>query len=307
VTVAAPFRRVLLAHDFSEGADVAVAHAVELARAEGAALVVVHAFTTTPYAGPDVMIVHAPDAPAMPLRMYLRLQAQRELDALTSRLRADAPALASIEAVLVDGAPEDQIVRLAREGDAIVVGSHGAGGVARWLVGSVAERVARKATVPVLTARRSVAQGVPSRRILVPIDFSEGSRAALGLAARLSSVSGAAVDVLHVWDSPEDPSGDALLVHLPPEERARLAEFLEANARRDMHAFLAGLEGLGRLELNRELATGRPADAIVEAARGYELVAMGTHGRRGLPHLLLGSVAESVVRRAPCAVWTVRA
>jgi nucleotide-binding universal stress UspA family protein len=247
----------------------------------------------------------------MPLLQYLRLNASRQLEALVARLRAEHAELAvnGIEGALLEGAPDDEIIGLARDGDAVVMGTHGRGAVAHLFVGSVAERVVRRSPVPVLCVRAGSAAALPAKRILVPIDFSEPSRAALSLAARLGDATNASVDVLHVWESPDTagaPAGDAVVVHLVGGQRSSLPEFLQANAKQEMHTFLAGLEDRGRVELKHELTSGRPADAIVDASQGYDLVVMGTHGRRGLPHVLLGSVAEKVVRRATCPVWTVR-
>ncbi len=305
MTIDAPFRRILHATDFSDCAEAATKHALALAHSERASLLVVHTWQRALYPGTDVMIVHTADAPPMALLQYLRLNATRQLDALVVRLRKECEGLA-IEGVLLDGAPDDEIVGLVREGDAVVMGTHGRGAVAHLLVGSVAERIVRRSTVPVLTVRAGGSAALPAKRILVPIDFSEPSRAALALAARLAATANASVDVLHVWSAPEGPAGDALVVHLPTGERANLPEFVQANAKREMHAFLAGLEDRGKVELRHELSSGRPDEVITEASRGYDLVVMGTHGRHGLPHVLLGSVAEKVVRRAACPVWTVR-
>lgn len=304
MTHGAPFRRVLHPTDFSDCAEAATAHARELARVDRAKLLLIHAWQPSLYPGADAMIVHTPDAPPMRLLAYLRLNAERQLDGAVHALREAAPGL-EIEGALVDGAPDDEIVRLAQAGDAVVLGTHGRGPVAHFFLGSVAERVVRRSSVPVLTVRAGGAHGLPARRILVPVDFSEPSRAAVELAARLAC-RGAAVDVLHVWETPREAGGDALVVHLPSGERSSVADYIHDGAKREMHAFLAGLSDLGHVELRRALKGGDPAAAIVEAARDYDLVVMGTHGRRGLPHVLLGSVAEKVVRRSPCPVWTLR-
>jgi nucleotide-binding universal stress UspA family protein len=310
MTHGAPFRRVLHPTDFSDCARAATDSARELARSERAKLLVIHAWQPALYPGTDSMIVHTPDAPPMRLLAYLRLNAERQLERLVKELREAAPGV-EIEGALVDGAPDDEIVRLAEAGDAVVLGTHGRGPVAHLLLGSVAERVVRRSVAPVLTVRAGGAHELPAQRILVPIDFSAPSRAAVELAARLAG-RGASVDVLHVWETPHhvgaagEAGGDALVVHLPSGERSTVSDYIHDSAKREMHAFLAGLSDLGHVELRRELRAGAPADAIVEAAQGYDLVVMGTHGRRGLPHVFLGSVAEKVVRRAPCPVWTLR-
>ncbi len=301
-----PFQRIIHPTDFSDCAAEAQRYAVALARTERASLVLLHAWRRSLYPGTEMMIVQTPDATPMPLIRYLEVSASRQLDALVARLRAELVGL-SIEGVLVDGAPEEELFALATQGDAVVMGTHGRGRLAHLFLGSVTERTLRRATVPVLTVRPGEARAMPPRRMLVPIDFSEPSRAAVALATRLAIVAGgAAIDVLHVWEQPEGPPGDAVVVHLPTGERPSLSEYLRASAQREMHEFLAGLERFGTIELRREVSSGRPADVIIEASAAYDAVVVGTHGRHGVPHVVLGSVAEKVVRRSACPVWTVR-
>jgi nucleotide-binding universal stress UspA family protein len=142
------------------------------------------------------------------------------------------------------------------------------------------------------------------RRILVPVDFSACSRAALDYASFLAQRLGATVDVVHVWDAPPY-LGPEVLLHIPGETRLTLAQFAGARAQRDLEHFLASVEHPGVVKGRVE--TGDPCDTILRlAAEGYDLIVMGTHGRSGLAHVLLGSVAEKVVRRAPCPVLTIR-
>src|SRR4051812_25717784 len=136
-------------------------------------------------------------------------------------------------------------------------------------------------------------------RILVPVDFSESSHAALEYAVLLAKKFGATVDILHAWQIPLVP-GDAMLPgagYSPVFTQA-----VQSSAE----------ENLGRLkaELRKELPEARaflvmsdPATAILEQAeKGYDLIVTGTHGRTGIKRFALGSVAERVVRHAPCAV-----
>jgi nucleotide-binding universal stress UspA family protein len=136
------------------------------------------------------------------------------------------------------------------------------------------------------------------RRILVPVDFSPCSRAALNYAADLGGSLGASVDLLHVW---------AGLYHHSLEGEP-LALFAHSELAQEMETLLAELERRG-IDAHGRLAMGTPREAIVRAATDgkYDLIIMGTHGRTGLAHLFLGSVAESVFRRAPCPVLTIRA
>jgi nucleotide-binding universal stress UspA family protein len=132
-------------------------------------------------------------------------------------------------------------------------------------------------------------------RILVPTDFSPQADAALAQARALAAQSGATLHLLHVTENVflravvgdpraiEDAAARHLEARLSPEDRARGA-------------------------VTARETSDEPAKEIVQYAReaGIDLIVMGTHGRTGLPHVLLGSVAEQVVRTAPCSVLTLR-
>jgi len=135
------------------------------------------------------------------------------------------------------------------------------------------------------------------RRILVPVDFSPCSREALEYAAELGERLGASVDLLHVW---------AGIYHRSMEGEP-LMLFAHSELAKEMETLLEGLEQRG-IDARGRLEVGSPREAIIRAATDgkYDLIIMGTHGRTGLAHLFLGSVAESVFRHAPCPVLTIR-
>ena len=140
------------------------------------------------------------------------------------------------------------------------------------------------------------------KRILVPTDFSEPADAALTYAIDLAASLGATVSLVHVFDDPF--SGGIYTgeyVPMPAEMRAEIVA--------DLRRRLAdAVSKRGHSELNPELLIGPTARTIVDGARerNVDLIVMGTHGRGGLAHLLLGSVAERVVRTAACPVLIVR-
>lgn len=141
-------------------------------------------------------------------------------------------------------------------------------------------------------------------RILVPVDFSPCSRAALEQAAFLASRLGATLEVLHVWE-PSGFVGPDTLAVVPVTAGQPGWEEARASVRREVERILP--DGAGAAAVGIRVEAGAPADTILAAAAsGADLVVMGTHGRRGLARLLLGSVAEAVLRRAPCPVLTVR-
>jgi len=144
------------------------------------------------------------------------------------------------------------------------------------------------------------------RSILVPVDYSEHSKGSVRYALALAASVGATVHIVHVWDRPTYAT-DAVTVRRPGEEHCSLAELVQKNAEGDMSDFLASLALPPDVKLSHRLLSGDPAGKVVEELkRGeYDLVVLGTHGRTGLVHLLLGSVAEKLVRLSPVPVLTV--
>ncbi len=142
-------------------------------------------------------------------------------------------------------------------------------------------------------------------RILVPTDFSEPSDAALAYAKQLAHRLQAAVHVLHVIEDPLTTGTGADGFGFPPID---LQEELRAQAARELDARFGAREQADYRGTTEVRMSAHTAAAIVEVAneRETDLIVMGTHGRTGLAHLLLGSVAERVVRTAGCPVLTVR-
>ena len=142
-------------------------------------------------------------------------------------------------------------------------------------------------------------------RILVPTDFSAASDIALTHARDLAATLGASIRIVHVFDNP--PVTSTMLadgqMFLPTDLRAALIQDAEARLRQRLETAARG----GPRE-ETALLTGPVAATLVEDAEAHaiDLILMATHGRGGMAHLLLGSVAERVVRTAPCPVMTVR-
>ena len=142
-------------------------------------------------------------------------------------------------------------------------------------------------------------------RILVPIDFSAHSEKAIRYATTLANKFGARLSLLHVVEDPFVTGAWQAEVFVPniPEllnDLVKAAKAQLAERKKDLaaHGFV----------IETAVVTGRPATAIVEQASTgrFDLIVMGTHGRTGLAHAFLGSVAERVVQKAPCPVLTVR-
>jgi universal stress protein A len=145
------------------------------------------------------------------------------------------------------------------------------------------------------------------RKILVPIDLSPAGTRVLEQAQEFAAKFSATIDLLYVWTPPALLAPEALMTGVGATEQPLLA-WLGNNAREQLGKVesQARAEGIAVSASYCEL--GDPATAILERAQhgGYDLLVLGTHGRTGLSHLLMGSVAEKVVRRARCAVLTVR-
>jgi nucleotide-binding universal stress UspA family protein len=141
------------------------------------------------------------------------------------------------------------------------------------------------------------------KKILVPTDFSTGAKTALKQAMALARPLGAQLTVLNVFPLPNYilPDGTVFLAEAPT--LAQIAT--RATAALDELKKSLSAEGLS---VHVEAVAGAPADEIVRLAKegGFDMIVMGTHGRTGLAHLLIGSVAERVVRLSPCPVLTVR-
>ena len=144
------------------------------------------------------------------------------------------------------------------------------------------------------------------RSILVPVDYSVHSKASVQFAARLAGQVGAALHIVHVWDRPTYAS-DAVLVRRPGEENVPLADLIQKNAEQDMNDFLGAVTIPAGVTMTHELCSGDPAGTLVHKLKqgAHDLIVVGTHGRTGLAHLLLGSVAEKLVRLSPVPVLTV--
>jgi nucleotide-binding universal stress UspA family protein len=144
----------------------------------------------------------------------------------------------------------------------------------------------------------------PFTKILVPVDFSPHSDEAVGYAAELAQRYQASITLVHVYEPVAYALPEGYVPYTPDQLASMLAtsEGLLNKAKEQAHA--AGATNVQSRQLQ-----GSVASEIAEFARseGFNLIVMGTHGRRGLSRALMGSVAETVLRRAPCPVLAVKA
>ena len=201
-----------------------------------------------------------------------------------------------VQIVAETGPAVEVILRAVSEkrGSLIAMSTHGRTGAVRAVMGSVAEQVLRRSPVPVLAVRTLLSSAggplppderQPLRNVLLPLDRSERSLRALAPATDLCRLFGARLMLLHVLDSDEDQTTSE-------------AYFQAVETR-------AGSQGVAVTSL---METGPVADEILDVARFHDadLIAMATHGRRGLSRLVLGSVAEEVLRKSFVPVLAVR-
>lgn len=285
---------ILFPTDFSEAAEAASVHAVHLARRFDAALHVLHVAPSAE-GGSDV------------LEESRRISRVVKSGVSTTRVQVqDRP----VPDGILDYA-EDHAV------DLIVMGTHGRTGIGRLVMGSVAEAVVRKAPCPVFAVRAK--EDDPSKpqqddapapetkagdveRILVPIDFSASSVAAFKHARALAIAYGASLDLLYISPQPDfkaPAAVDAKSSGLSRRrrEQAQLEALVEA-----AHLKEAGVEAAVHVEYSY------PDGGILRFARreDTDLIVMATHGRTGLKRFPMGSVAERVIRQAPCPVFVVK-
>jgi len=296
--------RILCPTDFSE----ASAHAVDLAsmiagwyKARIAALHVVSAAAVLPEfsLSPDSSFDEA------------ALGALRT--ATEARFSEAVRAGLGIDVFLEVGSPAALILDKAATlpSDLIVMGTHGNSGFQHLVLGSVTERVLRKAVCPVLTVppRAHATSRIPFTQLLCAIDFSESSMAALSFAFSLATESDARLTMLHVLEWPWEEPPPPRLEDLPIEQGAALAEYRryrEKMALMRLEALASGTR-LSHVAVAR-LSSGKPHVQILDVAKveGSDLIVMGVHGRNPFDMMLFGSTANQVVRRASCPVLTLR-
>lgn len=280
-----------------------MALAGRIAAATGRALRIVH---VTGAAANDLPVLGEVSEAEKVFRARLetrRLAAEKALKRERERAEAMGP---HAVAELLSGRPWEEVIQYAERHEAsmLVVGPHadGAaettrGSIREWMLGSTADRVVRHAPCPVLVGPRGDMEehALSRSKWLVAVDFSEASQAAMQFAHELAKACDATPLLLHVEPGLTDRNEG---------EPMRFAD--EAHARKNE------LEALSEELLGEKhtvhLAFGEPADSVAMAADelGAHMIVMGTRGRTGLAHLLLGSTAERTLRRAHVPVLCVR-
>lgn len=288
-------RKILCPVDFSDFSESVLAYAAAFAKLFGSEVTVLHVFATAvPPAGSatyPAWLLQVPEA---------RQSIADELNRLLAPLSSTGVALRTR---IAEGNTATEIVRHAAEHDVdlVVMGTHGRSGFDRLTLGSVAEKVLRKATCPVLTIPPGAARtatDVSVRRILCPTDSSTCSEHAMDFALTLADRADAAVTALHVVET----------IETRPELSRAMTELQQRRCDTELH-FLEEMNATraGGKRITNAVTLGRPYLEILRMAeeRAIDLIVMGVRGRGPVDLALFGSTTNHVVRRATCPVVTV--
>jgi nucleotide-binding universal stress UspA family protein len=297
-------RRILCPIDFSDPSAHALEQATRLARWYGARLAVLHVRpTVTPH--PDM-------PPGGPMAPWL----VAELEDLRQRVAAacgEATAAGvEVEPLATAGEPVHKILRCAGTlpADLIVMGTHGLSGFQHLVLGSVTEKVLRKAPCPVLTVPPRAPAATPRfTHIVCAVDFSDCSLKAATFAASLAKESGAALSLLHVIEWPWHEAAIPEMPGVPATQAQAIADYrryLESGAKERLDAVAASTVPSGTIATS--VRFGKPYVELLEAARHEraDLIVLGVRGRGALDLGFFGSTANHVVRSASCPVLTIR-
>jgi nucleotide-binding universal stress UspA family protein len=292
------FRTILVPLDGSRLAEQALPLALPLARRAGSAL--------------RLALVHRPDSGGPQADVAAFRAQQAYLEQTAHRIRQLGVPLVTTE-VIEDGpiAPALCAYADAVGADLVVLTTHGRGPLSRFWLGSVTDELLRTAPLPLLVCRPTD-DGPPDpgagrrfRRILVPLDGTEAAEAALAPAAALARQFGAGLLLFRVV-VPAPVLVQNWVASAVSAMEGPILEELTAQARADLLRAARRFRAEGLTVEVRVAVNVSPAAAVLEAAPVADLIALATHGRSGAARLFLGSVADKVVRGAPCPVLVVR-
>jgi nucleotide-binding universal stress UspA family protein len=301
-------RRILCPIDFSDHSRRALDQAIAIARWYESTVTVLHVFSPAPVAafGPGPVVLDP-----IVLTPVDRDQLLADTKAFTET--EGAPGI-TIEAVVREGSTASEILEqaTAMPADLLVIGTHGRSGFERLVLGSVAERVLRKASCPVLTVPKGPPNAGPSgpvlyKRILCPVDFSDCSLHALKYAISMAQEADGQLTVLHVVAHELENAAD--MASTLSDAGITVASFVkqreEALRRRLQEAVATAPEFCSVESL---MTHGKPWREVlrIAAERQSDLIVMGVQGRGAADLLFFGSTTQHVVREASCPVLTLR-
>ena len=286
---------VVVGLDGSDAGRAAVEYAAELASRRHLPLRLVHAFeliqtTVRPTYG------WTPDA-----ERVVRNSAQRLLDETVEVLGIAYPDI-EVTAVLQKGSPVKMLLEESHDAHAVVLGSRGAGGFADLLIGSTTLHVAAHATCPVIAVPGLADANNPRHGVVVGVDGSALSDAAIGFAFETAAEVGEKLTAIHVW---HDPTHTGIARMMPGTfnadevgkgEGAVLAESMSG-----------WLQKYPQVDVEQKVVMGHPVSALVSHAANARILVVGSRGRGPLSSLVLGSVSHGVLHHATAPVAVVHA
>ena len=285
--------KILCPTDFSAGSQQALRVAARMANETNAELVIAHASYLPPsaFAGEYAYSAHVIAEMADDARRALA-------DAVA---KATDDGVKHVRSKLLTGAPSSEIVALLETEpfELCVIGTHGRTGLSRILLGSIAEKVVRHAPCSVLVVRPD-SEVRPFTHLLVPTDDSAPARCALERSAELVEPAGT-ITLLHVIEAPVAYRGEI--------SGTDFVRDLDKRAMRALEEQAAQLRQTTTATVRARLRVGYPGAQILAALdddRTVDVVVMGNHGRTGLARVLLGSIAEKIVRHAHRPVFVAR-
>jgi nucleotide-binding universal stress UspA family protein len=302
-------RNILCPIDFSDFSRRALDHAVALAKWYESTVTVLHVCAAAP------VVAYAPGAPMMPSAAFTREDRATLAASMRQFAEAEGGLSVPVRFEIMEGGAANEILAWAGTSptDLIAMGTHGRSGFERLLLGSVTEKVLRKASCPVLSVPRHAPDAVPVpsavfKRILCAIDFSDCSMRALEYAMSLAQEADARLTVVHVIEMPPELPPD---VHETTLGWARSLKEYVAMALEDRRERLQRVVPdavRAYCTVDTVLATGRAHREIlrVAAEQASDLIVAGIHGRAPADLLFFGSTAQHLVRQASCPVLTLR-
>jgi nucleotide-binding universal stress UspA family protein len=290
-------RAILCPVDFSEASRHAIGFAVALARWAAARIEAFHV--------PEPALVGAGSGPRLGRSMLPGTSSEELLHRIAAQFDTPSAPPLTIVPNTAEGDAAETIADYAPfcGADLIVIGTRGAGGLRHLLLGSVTETVIRKSAVPVLSVPPHAARApkLPFKRVVVAVDFSAPSVAALNAVRRLLDDPLTETTLLYVIDEPDE---HALFVARSYDVHHH-AEAREVSARQSLIQLAQTRFDSGRMPQFR-IARGRAPEEILAAASELDadLIVMGVHGRTALDMAIFGSTTNQVVRKASCPVLT---
>lgn len=290
--------RVLFPTDFSDAAENALRHALEVARKFDARITILHVrtlFADDPNQPEFQLLDQGKYESSVEEQLAMMTEGVETSDRVDTVMERNLSAASGILTFV-----EDHRV------DMVVMGTHGRSALSRFFLGSVAEKVVRHASCPVMTVghgKSGYRNSQDYRKILATFDFSEISKEAVRRGQQFAQAYGAEIEVLYVVEQVIPPPLDKIW---QVSVKSEVPEVI-SSARESLKNTL-GQEEFDQVKLEVRVgdADGKAEGEIVSYAREneFDLVIMGTHGLSGIDHALLGSTTERVVRTAPCPVLT---